>query len=109
MTEAAASRDARVAAIEPAELARIDIEISVLSPLVKADDPLALEIGRHGLYISSGVRRGVLLPQVAVEYGWDMKKFLDQTCVKAGLPKHAWKRPETEVLAFTTLIIKEGR
>jgi AMMECR1 domain-containing protein len=51
----------------------------------------------------------VLLPQVAVEYGWDMKKFLDQTCVKAGLPKHAWKRPETEVLAFTTLIIKEGR
>ena len=107
MTEAAASRDERVAAIEPTELAHIDIEISVLSPLFKAEDPLALEIGRHGLYISNGGRRGVLLPQVAVEYGWDMKKFLDQTCVKAGLPKQAWKRPETEILAFTTLIIKE--
>ncbi|HTM09934.1 MAG TPA: AmmeMemoRadiSam system protein A [Verrucomicrobiae bacterium] len=109
MTEAAASRDARVAAIAPAELAQIEIEISVLGPLVKAEDPRALEIGRHGLYISSGGRRGVLLPQVATEYGWTMEKFLEQTCLKAGLDKLAWKRPETEVLAFTTLIIKEER
>lgn len=109
MTEAAASRDARVAAIAPAELAQIQIEISVLSPLVKADDPLALEIGRHGLYISSSGRRGVLLPHVATEYGWDLEKFLEQTCVKAGVRKDAWKHPETEIFAFTTLIIEEER
>ena len=109
MTEAAASRDTRVAAISPAELAQIHIEVSVLSPLVEAKEPLVLEIGRHGLYISSGGRRGVLLPQVAVEYGWNMKKFLQQTCVKAGLPKDAWRRPEAQVLAFTTMIIEEGR
>ena len=108
MTEAAASRDRRVAAIAPSELAQIHIEISVLSPLVKAEDPPALEIGRHGLYISNGGRRGVLLPQVATQYGWDMKKFLQQTCVKAGLPKDAWQWPETEVRAFTTLIIEEA-
>ena len=108
MTEAAASRDRRVAAIAPSELAQIHIEISVLSPLFKAEDPPALEIGRHGLYISNGGRRGVLLPHVATQYGWDIKKFLQQTCVKAGLPKDAWQRPETEVLAFTTLIIEEA-
>jgi hypothetical protein len=108
MTEAAASRDRRVAAIAPSELAQIHIEISVLSPLVKAEDPPALEIGRHGLYISNGGWRGVLLPQVATQYGWDMKKFLQQTCVKAGLPKDAWQGPETEVRAFTTLIIEEA-
>ena len=109
MTEAAASRDQRVAAVAPAELGQIDIEISVLSPLFKADDPPALEVGTHGLYISSGGRRGVLLPQVATEYGWSMEKFLRQTCVKAGLAKDAWRRSDAEVLAFTTLIIKEAQ
>lgn len=108
MTEAAASRDRRVAAIAPSELGQIQIEISVLSPLFKAVSPLTLEIGRHGLYISNRGRRGVLLPQVATQYGWDMKKFLQQTCVKAGLPKDAWQRRETEISAFTTLIIEEA-
>jgi hypothetical protein len=108
MTEAAASRDRRVTAIAPSELGQIHIEISVLSPLFKTDHPLALEIGTHGLYISNGGRRGVLLPQVATQYGWDMEKFLQQTCVKAGLAKDAWRRPETEVRAFTTLIIEEA-
>src|SRR4051812_37750605 len=109
MTEAAASRDERVAAIAAAELAEIAIEISVLSPPFKVADPLALAVGTHGLYILSGGRRGVLLPQVAVEHRWDMKKFLRQTCVKAGLAKDAWQRPETEIFGFTTLIIAEER
>ncbi len=109
MTEAAASRDTRVAAISPAELGQIHIEVSILSPLFKAEEPLALEIGRHGIYISGEGRRGVLLPQVAVEYGWDMRKLLQQTCVKAGLPKDAWERPQVEVLAFSALIIEEER
>jgi AmmeMemoRadiSam system protein A len=109
MTEAAASRDDRVAAIFPDELPRIRIDISVLSPLGTAADPLSLEAGKHGVYVISGARRGVLLPQVATEHGWDMQKFLSQTCVKAGLAKNAWKNSETKIMSFTALIIEETR
>jgi uncharacterized protein (TIGR00296 family) len=75
--------------------------------LESIDDPLTLEIGKHGLYIASGEKRGVLLPQVATQYGWDMKTFLEQTCLKAGLQKHAWKESEVRVSGFTALIIEE--
>jgi uncharacterized protein len=108
MTEAAASRDRRVAAIAPGELPEIRIDISVLSPLESVAEPLALEIGKHGLYITSGAHRGVLLPQVATQYGWDMETFLAQTCVKAGLPKDAWKRPKTKISSFVAVIIEEN-
>lgn len=107
MTEAAASRDNRVAAIVPDELPEIRIDISVLSPLWRVDDPLALEVGRHGLYVVSGERRGVLLPQVAPQYGWNMETFLGQTCVKAGLAKSMWKTAPTKIFAFTALIVAE--
>lgn len=107
MTEAAASRDHRVSPIRAKELAEIGIEISVLSPLEVARDPLSLEIGKHGLYIASGGSRGVLLPQVAAQYGWDMETFLGQTCLKAGLPKNGWRWPETKIMGFTALIIGE--
>ncbi len=109
MTEAAAARDYRVAPVQTNELSDVTIELSILSPLQILDDPLALEIGRHGLYISHASKRGVLLPQVATEYGWDKKTFLKQTCLKAGLSGDAWQRPTTEVCAFTALILKEGR
>ena len=109
MTEAAASRDRRVAAIAPGELPHIRIDISVLSPLEPAADPLALQIGRHGIYVAGAGRRGVLLPQVATEYGWDMETFLGRTCVKAGLAKDAWKRPGTKVASFIALVIEEER
>lgn len=109
MTEAAATRDRRVRPIAANELTRIDIDISVLSPLVRATDPLALEIGKHGLHVTSGHKRGVLLPQVAVEYCWDIKTFLEQTCLKASLPKDAWDSPETVVSSFTALIIEEEK
>ncbi|HEX9443594.1 MAG TPA: AmmeMemoRadiSam system protein A [Candidatus Binatia bacterium] len=109
MTEAAASRDRRVAAIAPGELAHIRIDISVLGPLEPAADPLALPIGRRGIYVAGADRRGVLLPQVALEYGWDMETFLRQTCVKAGLAGDAWKRPETRVASFIALVIEEAR
>ena len=91
------------------ELADIRIDISVLSPLVKVRDPLSLEVGKHGLYVAKRGQRGVLLPQVATQYRWDMKTFLEQTCVKAGLRKHAWKDSDTEVSTFTALIIEEQR
>lgn len=109
MTEAAASRDDRVAAVAPGELPEIRIDISVLSPLRPVSDPLSLEVGKHGLYIASGERRGVLLPQVAPQYGWDMQTFLRQTCVKAGLGKDAWKTPSTKISTFIALVIEETR
>jgi AmmeMemoRadiSam system protein A len=109
MTQAAASRDLRVAAIAPTELSEIRIDISVLSPLQPVSDPLRLEIGTHGLYIACGGKHGVLLPQVATQYGWDMETFLSQTCVKAGLRKSAWQEPGAKVSSFTALILEEKR
>jgi len=106
-TEASACRDYRVLPIGVNELGDIHISVSVLSPLEPVEDPLSLEVGRHGLHLTSGDRRGVLLPQVAAEYGWDMETFLNQTCLKAGLYKDAWRRPETGVLSFTALVIEE--
>ncbi len=88
--------------VTPAELCEIDIEISVLSPLVKTDDPLSLELGRHGIYIQQSYRGGCFLPQVATETGWTKEQFLSYCCShKAGLPPNAWQDPETDVLLFT--------
>ena len=109
MTEAAASRDRRVPPISANELPHIRIDLSVLSPLQLVDDPLSLQVGKHGLHVANGEMRGVLLPQVATQYGWDMETFLCQTCLKAGLPKNAWKWPETKIMSFTGLIIEEER
>jgi uncharacterized protein (TIGR00296 family) len=109
MTEAAATRDRRVRPVRPVELPEVRIDISVLSPLMRAVDPLALEIGKHGLHVALARKRGVLLPQVAVEYGWDIKTFLEQTCVKANLPKDAWSWRGTLVSSFTALIIREEK
>jgi AmmeMemoRadiSam system protein A len=109
MTEAAAARDPRMTPVRPEELAAIKIDISILSPLETAENPLALEVGRHGLYISRGRRRGVLLPQVASEYSWDMQTFLAHGCRKAGLKANAWRDSKTRVCSFTALIIGEGR
>jgi uncharacterized protein len=108
MTEAAASRDGRVEPIVEQELAEIRIGISVLSPLACARDPLALKVGRHGLHVACGAKRGVLLPQVATQYGWDMEVFLEQTCLKADLPKNAWKERHMQVSTFTALVIEES-
>ena len=107
MTEAAASRDPRVRPVSKTELGEIRIDITVLSPLVPLADPLSLEVGKHGLYIAVGGKRGVLLPQVATQYGWDSKTFLEQTCLKAGLRKNAWKDSDVQVSGFTALIIEE--
>ncbi|HWP24582.1 MAG TPA: AmmeMemoRadiSam system protein A [Candidatus Binatia bacterium] len=109
MTEAAATRDRRMRPVRPEELERIRIDISVLSPLERSGNPLALEVGRHGLHVAREGRRAVFLPQVAVEYGWDIKTFLEQACLKANLPKDAWSWPDTVVSSFTALVIEEER
>ncbi|MHC4265190.1 MAG: AmmeMemoRadiSam system protein A [Planctomycetota bacterium] len=104
MAKASASGDPRFLdnPITEEELNELDIEISVLSPLQKTDDPLSLRLGVDGIYIKSGYASGCFLPQVATEAGWDKKEFLSYCCAhKAGLPADAWKDPETEVYLFT--------
>jgi AmmeMemoRadiSam system protein A len=83
--------DPRFPGLGREEFPEIDIEISVLTELTKIDRVDEIEVGKHGLYIRKGVNSGLLLPQVATEYGWDSRTFLEQTCWKAGLPEDAWK------------------
>ena len=101
----AAIADPRFSPITPQEVPSIHIEISVLSdPQVVA--PEQVEVGKHGLFISQGNRRGLLLPQVAVEWRWDREEFLEQTCLKAGLPEDAWRHGAT-IEAFTAQVFGE--
>ncbi|MCL1926589.1 MAG: AmmeMemoRadiSam system protein A [Syntrophorhabdaceae bacterium] len=102
---AAATEDRRFPPVSAGELAFIDLEISVLTPMVpiRAED---VEVGRHGLMISHQQKRGLLLPQVPVDLGWDREKFLDQVCVKAGLPPGAWRRG-AELKGFTAEVFGE--
>jgi AmmeMemoRadiSam system protein A len=84
------------------ELEELDVEISVLSPLKKTDDPLTLRLGIDGIYIKRGCAGGCFLPQVATETGWSKEEFLSYCCAhKAGLPANAWKDPKTEVYLFS--------
>jgi AmmeMemoRadiSam system protein B/AmmeMemoRadiSam system protein A len=101
MAAAAAFNDPRFPPIKERELDDIDIEISVLTPLKKIDDINEIEVGKHGIFIEKGFFSGLLLPQVATEYGWDRKTFLEQTCLKAGLPCNAWKDKETKIHIFS--------
>ena len=96
----AATADPRFPPVSPDELAELTIEISVLSPLRLIDQPSQIQVGEHGLFISQGGRRGLLLPQVATEFGWNRETFLRQTCLKAGLPGDAWRRG-AEIRVFT--------
>lgn len=82
--------DTRFAPVREEEVPRLDVEISVLSPKHHVSDPSGIVVGRDGLIVEQGHRRGLLLPQVAVEHGWDATTFLRHACVKAGLPPDAW-------------------
>lgn len=99
---AAAFEDPRFPPVTPVEVPRLRVSLSVLSALkpVLAEE---VEVGRHGLFISQGPRRGLLLPQVPVEHGWDRVRFLEQTCRKAGLSADAWRRGAT-IEGFTAEI-----
>lgn len=88
---AACSEDPRFPAVSLSELAELSLEISLLGPLEPIAGAPDVEIGRHGLVVKQGWHRGLLLPQVATEWGWDREQFLAQTCRKAGLPMDAWK------------------
>src|SRR5580704_4010152 len=103
----AALHDSRFEPVTSAELSEIEIEISVLSAL--EDVTLeAIEAGKHGLVVSQGRQRGVLLPQVASQFNWSGTRFLEETCVKAGLDREAWKDAATRVQAFTAEVLSEA-
>jgi AmmeMemoRadiSam system protein B/AmmeMemoRadiSam system protein A len=101
MAEAAAFNDPRFTPVQEKELPELDIEISVLTPLRRITDVNEIEVGKHGIYMKKGWFSGLLLPQVATEYGWDRQTFLEHTCQKAGLPSTAWKEKETEIYIFS--------
>jgi uncharacterized protein (TIGR00296 family) len=109
----AAVHDPRFSPVSPKELDSIIVELSVLTPPRKLeytnpDELLNLvKIGQDGLIVSRGMWRGLLLPQVPVEWKWDVKEFLQHTCNKAGLPGNAWKELDTEFMAFQAEIFGE--
>jgi AmmeMemoRadiSam system protein A len=91
MAVAACSSDPRFPGVDARELPHLDLEISLLGPLLPIVSPADIEIGRDGLVVELGWHRGLLLPQVAPEWRWDRETFLAQTCHKAGLPRDAWR------------------
>jgi uncharacterized protein len=108
MAQAAAFSDPRFPPLGTDEFRRIVLEISVLSPPEPVADIQAIRPGTHGLIIRRGGRSGLLLPQVATEYGWDRDTFLSHTCMKAGLPADAWKTGDCELLWFTATVFGEN-
>ncbi|MFA6956385.1 MAG: AmmeMemoRadiSam system protein A [Thermoanaerobaculia bacterium] len=103
----AATRDPRFPPVSTVELERVRLEISVLGDFVPVADPGEIVIGRDGLLIRAGGRSGLLLPQVAVDYGWDVPTFLDRLCVKAGLSPGSWRRPDCHLERFTAEVFGE--
>lgn len=106
-TRAAALEDPRFRPVRSDELAEINIEISVLSPPRKSRAE-EIEPGKHGLIVSRGYRRGVLLPQVATERRWGAERFLEEACVKAGLGRQAWKASGVVIETFTAEAFREA-
>ena len=103
----AAFDDPRFPPLDPAELDDVRIEISVLTPPVPVEQIDRIIPGRHGLMIQLGTQRGLLLPQVAIEHGWDARTFLGETCRKAGLQADAWERGAV-LESFEAEVFSEG-
>lgn len=103
----AALEDGRFSPVTLDELRDLEIEISVLSPLHRIQSIEEIELGLHGLYMVQGPYRGLLLPQVATECGWDRIEFLEHTCLKSGLPRSAWQDPKTIIYIFEAEIFSE--
>ena len=106
LARSAAREDPRFPPLRAEELADLHIEVTVLSPLEAIEDPRQIDVGRHGLVIEQGFQRGLLLPQVAVEQGWDAVTFLEHTCLKAGLPANAWQHGAT-ISRFEAIFFEE--
>jgi len=105
--QASALEDPRFEPLQRGELERVRIEISVLSPLRPVASIDEIEVGRHGIVVRRGSRSGLLLPQVATEYGWDRDTFLTHTCYKAGLAGDCWRQPDTRIEIFSAVVFSE--
>jgi AmmeMemoRadiSam system protein A len=108
MARAAAFRDPRFPALLKSEMPSINLEISALSPVSRLTDPELIEVGRHGLIVEKDAHRGLLLPQVAVEYNWNRTEFLEYTCQKAGLQPDAWRDSDTSIFVFSAIVFGEN-
>jgi AmmeMemoRadiSam system protein A len=107
MAVAAAMQDPRFSPLRREEVAEVEIEISVLSPLRKIERIEEIEVGRDGLLVTAGTASGLLLPQVASEQGWDRETFLSHTCWKAGLDMNHWKTGDLLIEAFSAEVFSE--
>ncbi len=96
----AAAEDPRFPPLAAEELDELDVHISVLGDRRRMREASELRVGRDGVLVHLGRYRGTLLPQVAVEQGWDARTFLERTCLKAGLPPQAWREPSAVVELF---------
>jgi AmmeMemoRadiSam system protein A len=103
---AAALSDPRFPPVRASELSSLFLEISVLSAPIETR-PEEIELGRHGLLISQGSKRGLLLPQVATEWNWDRTRFLEESCIKAGLGSNAWLEG-ARIETFTAQVFSES-
>jgi AmmeMemoRadiSam system protein A len=106
LAQTVADSDPRFDPVRREELSELTLEISVLtpeSPIASVDE---IDVGRHGLIVTRGMRRGLLLPQVAAEHGWDRETFLDHTCLKAGLPAGAWRK-DVSISVFEAIVFGE--
>jgi AmmeMemoRadiSam system protein A len=103
---AAATQDYRFESLNLDELADVKFEISVLSRPEPIDDAKAVEVGKHGIIISKGFHKGLLLPQVPLEYNWDLETYLRHGCLKAGLAEDEWKKG-VQIETFTAQVFSE--
>jgi len=107
MSKASAFDDPRFASLKKDEFEKIDIEVSILSPIEEVKSISDIVIGRDGLIIKKGFKSGLLLPQVAVEQKWGLEEFLMNTCFKAGLSPQAWKEKDTKLEKFSAQVFGE--
>ena len=108
MAKSAALSDPRFEPVQPEEIAGITIEISVLSPPVAVSDENQLQIGLHGLVVELGNKRGVLLPQVATTFDWDIPTFIAQTCHKANVSLTDYQAGHAKLLCFSAQVFSES-
>jgi len=108
VAESAALKDPRFSPVSARELPELEFEISALSPIRTVSNVDEIVVGRDGIIIKRGFYQGLLLPQVATEYGWSREEFLQHTCLKAGLPKDAWKQVGTDISVFSAEVFGEG-
>ena len=105
---AALTQDPRFPPSTSRDFPLLHVEVSVLSPREKITVPSEVELGTHGLYVEKGKRRGLLLPQVAPEWDWTVEEFLEQVCLKAGLPGDAWRDPSVSLSRFAADVFDES-